>query len=836
MMNFYSRTRRRVFANGMEAYFLPRPGCAVELECYIRTGSVNEGKFLGYGISHFLEHMLFQGCDGYAGQRAAEAVTALGGSINACTGHEYTMVNVRGPARYLEEFVRVVSAMVRTPELPEEKFRLEKQVILRECDRTHDQVSTRLIDELLRTMFALHPLRHPICGYPEMVKDCSCDMLRSYHRERYTPERCFWVLAGAFDPGAAAEILEKHCSEWKRAALFSPPLPEEPEPRSPRSGEFVFPDPLARLAVAVRLPKEESTLTDAAEVLFGVLGLGKSAKLVQTLEQRDRLAIEVSANCFSVCGNGLGAICASAKPAKLGTLEKQLFRELELVRAGKLDKRAVEREKRQKHVDLLHQTEDLRSIALNIGGAVLGGESPAECDRRIDRIAGLSLDDLHRAAEKFLEPGRFTVVRQLAAESKVKSAAAGTKTRRLTRVAPGLLLAGDDDAPIVHLALTLPGGTLFENRPAASTLCAAWLGSGTAELGEEAFWTKLEDCGAELAFNSGANSFGISLSAPRRRFHAALKLAGELLAGPRFDEGVFERERERLIENARCGEQNPVKSAVRRAKSALFGGHPYGRNNSGDAASLAALTPEDVRKFYRSMFRRDRISAAVSGNCSEAEALGWRDALFRELSFVGDAPRLPAPPEFPAASERLDFELPREQTAVVLALPGTCLGGAPDPRTDILIHTENGLASHLFHRVREDNALAYSVGMTMNGGFHRGCFVFYALTSDGGAETALRLLRDEAERLGSTGISEAEFAPAREAAAFEAESLLESGGALAETAALDLYYGMEPEAITGRGELLRGIRLKDFNALLKELFSGALAHSVAAVAHGTAAK
>ena len=832
-MNFYSKTRRRVFDNGMEAYFLPRPGCAVELECYIRTGSVDEGEFLGCGVSHFLEHMIFQGCDGYPGQSAAETVTALGGGINACTGHNYTMVNVRGPARHLDKFAGIVAAMVRTPELPEEKFKLEKQVILRECDRTHDQVAHRLVDELLRTMFPLHPLRHPICGYPEMVKECSCEMLRRYHRERYTPERCFWVLTGAFDPDEAAAALEKHCSEWKRSSLFSPPLPEDPEPRSPRSGEFVFPDPLARLAAALRLPDDDDAPTDAVEVLFGVLGLGKSAKLVRALEQRDRLANTVSAGCFAVCGKNVAMLAASTAPAKLGKLEKQLFRELALARAGKLDKRSVEREKRQKYVDLLRQTEDLRAIAMNIGGAVLGSEAPAECDRRIDRIAALDVEDIRRAAETYLDPDRFSVVRQLTSLRRAKRAVVDGG-RKIIRVKNDLLLARDDDAPLIHLALTLPGGTLFENRPGASTLCAAWLAAGSAAHTEEAFWSRMEDCGAELSFNSGANSFSVSLSAPRRSFNAALKLAGGLLAAPRFGADTFEREREKLIEAVRCGEQNPVKSAMRRASAALFGVHPYGRSISGDEPSLAALTPDDVRNFYRTIFCRDRISAAVSGNCSEKEAVGFRDALLRDVRFAPPAPVLPQPPEFPAAPQRIDFELQREQTAVVLALPGSCLGGAPDPRTDILMHTENGLASHLFHRVREDNALAYSVGMTMNGGFHRGSFIFYALTNDDGAEKALRLLRDEALRLGTAGVAEAEFLPARESAAFEAESLLDSGGALAETAALDLYYGAETAAITRRGERLRDIALKDFNALLAELFADALAHGVTAVAHGIA--
>ena len=323
-MNFYAQTIRRDFGNGMAAYFMPRPTAAAEVECYIRTGSVHEGRFLGYGVSHFLEHMLFQGCAGFPEQEAAEAVRRMGGSINACTGHEFTMVNAEIPAEKLPETIGIIAAMVRSPELPEAKFALEKEVILRECALTRDRVGNRLVHEMLRTVFPNHPLRHPICGYPEMVAECRCEMLREYHRTRYSPERCFWVIAGNFDPERAAEQLEKHCGSWKRGVLDDPVLTLDPPPRSPRSGEVVFPDPLARLALAVRLP-DDGAVFDAAELLFGTLGLGESSRLVRKLELEENLAQNVGASCFTLCGANLGEIGVAAVPAKLKKLEKRLF-------------------------------------------------------------------------------------------------------------------------------------------------------------------------------------------------------------------------------------------------------------------------------------------------------------------------------------------------------------------------------------------------------------------------------------------------------------------------------------------------------------------------------
>ena len=833
-MNFYSQTMRRTFDNDMTAYFLPRPGRAVEAECYIRTGSVHEEEFLGYGVSHFLEHMLFQGCAGYPEQSAADTVRRLGGSINACTGPEFTMVNVNIPAEHLAEVLELVSAMVRTPELPEPKFELEKQVILRECAMTRDRVGDRLVHEMLKTVFPNHPLRHPVCGYPELVAECRCDMLKKYHHRRYTPERCFWVLTGGFDPAAAAERLEKCCGDWKRGDLAEPVLAVEPPPRTSRSGEIVFPDPLARLALALRIP-DDGELFDAAELLFGTLGMGESSRLVRKLELEENLAQNVGASCFSICNTNLGEVGAAAVPAKLEKLEKRLFEELEKVKNGDLDRSAVERERVQKYAELLRQTDDPRSIALNIGGAVLGGEPPEECDRRIARLSALTYENVREAA-KLLDRNNITVVRQYPETKLAASPRTVRRTPELNALAPHLLHAPDRGVPLARLALSLPGGTLFENAPGASAMAAAWFAAGTRRRTEAEFWEKLEGCGAELGILPGLNSISIALSAPRRYFRKAVELLGEALCRPRFGEAEFEREREHLIENCRCRESSPLDAAMERALAALFGPHPYGRNRNGSMDALRKIAPQQVRDFHLGMLDKTRIAAAFGGDCRADEAEKFMAALFGRAEQTGKKLELPAEPRFPDRPERIDFELPREQTAVVLALPGMRLDDFLDRRIDILQYCENGLSSRLFHRVREDNALSYSVGMTLNGGFHRGSFVFYALTEAKGAERTLELIREEVARLADDGVEKVEFDAAREAAAFKADAAVESMKSLLEGAALDLYYGVPPERILTRGDELRTVKLDEFNALLRERFADALEHSVTAIARGTAGK
>ena len=88
IMKFYANTQIHRFSNGMEAYVLPTPGGTVMAECYIKTGSIHEEKDSGCGLSHFLEHMLFQGCQGFPGTMAADTLQKSDPVFQDCPGHD----------------------------------------------------------------------------------------------------------------------------------------------------------------------------------------------------------------------------------------------------------------------------------------------------------------------------------------------------------------------------------------------------------------------------------------------------------------------------------------------------------------------------------------------------------------------------------------------------------------------------------------------------------------------------------------------------------------------------------------------------------------------------
>ena len=132
-MRFFPVPQRLRLDNGMEIYVVERPGQpSAEVQCHVRTGSIHEEEFLGCGLSHFLEHMLFQGCRDFSGNSVADFFNAAGGDINAYTSFDRTVYHATVPGDFAVEAVRALGSMVRYPDFPEERFAAERDVILRD--------------------------------------------------------------------------------------------------------------------------------------------------------------------------------------------------------------------------------------------------------------------------------------------------------------------------------------------------------------------------------------------------------------------------------------------------------------------------------------------------------------------------------------------------------------------------------------------------------------------------------------------------------------------------------------------------------------------------------
>ncbi len=799
--NYFAGVKSEILSNGLQVYILENNNTpTVSVQAWIKTGSIHEDKFLGAGLSHFLEHMLFQGCKGYPGNSMAENVSRLGGSSNAYTSFGRTVYYIDLPSQHTGEAVDMLGAMVSSPEFPEEKFVSEKQVIIHESAMIYDDPMRVLSEKLWSHSFVKHPVRHPIIGYPDKISAVTRDMMIEYYRQRYSPERCFFVVIGDVDATAVVTQLEQVLGQWPCGCLTDPILPNEPRQVYPRKFTYHFNDPLARLAIGYKLPEACHHDIPALDIMVSLLGRTDSSRLVQRFVTEDELAIGISASNYTSPFCGIGGIYALATVDKLDELETGIREELDKIIADGVTDAELEREVIQNSTAYLRNLRRNSGIASLVGGSVIDYETPEYADHYIKEITTVTSDDIKRVAKRYFGWKSSTTIRLLPEQSTPETDKSAKKSAKKPIPATRTCLSGGErliyfpehKLPLVDISICLPGGSFFEHaeQSGISRLLSTILPTGTARWSETEFLRQLDDNGIDLEVSSHINSFIIKLNCRRDKVDKAFALLESMLSEPAFNEKAFMREQQNMVEMINSRKLNPQAAAMDKMIAELYGDHPYGCPGTGISSTVEQLSIETVRKFYlEQCLKREKAVFGVCGDIEADEALKLVSQLTAAIPWAQPNDYSVTPPIFPTAEASYEVFAPREQAVVIHAFPGCDNLGEENLAISLLFTAENHQASALFKTIREEAGLAYYTGMTGSFGLHRGFLAFYAGTAPKNTAQVIELLNAEQQRLLTTGLTEEEFAAARENQFFSMAKAAQNPGGMLGKSCLEEYYG-----------------------------------------------
>ena len=127
-----------ILKNGVKVVFCRRKTESLAIEVGIKVGSDNENAG-NNGISHFLEHMLFEGTKKRTTLQIANEIESLGGELNAATTNERTFVYVKLPKKHFEAALDVLSDIILNPVFDEKAIEKERKVILSEINLVNDE-------------------------------------------------------------------------------------------------------------------------------------------------------------------------------------------------------------------------------------------------------------------------------------------------------------------------------------------------------------------------------------------------------------------------------------------------------------------------------------------------------------------------------------------------------------------------------------------------------------------------------------------------------------------------------------------------------------------------
>lgn len=164
------------------------------------------------GISHFIEHMLFKGTTGRTAYDIAREIDAIGGSLNAFTGREYTCLYARVLRKDLHVALDIISDMYRDSLFSAEDIEKERYVITQEIKMIEDNPEEYIYDMFNASYYRDHALGMPILGTEQTVEGLTGDQLTAYFRDLYGPQNAIITVSGRVNHETCVEEIRRRFS------------------------------------------------------------------------------------------------------------------------------------------------------------------------------------------------------------------------------------------------------------------------------------------------------------------------------------------------------------------------------------------------------------------------------------------------------------------------------------------------------------------------------------------------------------------------------------------------------------------------------------------------
>ncbi|MGB1674384.1 MAG: M16 family metallopeptidase, partial [Limisphaerales bacterium] len=188
------------FANGLTVILLEDHSApVVSAQAWCQAGSIHEGDWMGAGLSHVLEHMLFKGTHKRGKGKIDQEVQEAGGYMNAYTSFDRTVYYINAPSSGTEVAVDILCDIMQNASLPEEELTSELDVIRREMDMNQDDPGRRSARGLFETAYQYSPYRYTVIGYPDVFNRITREDVFDYYRRMYVPSNQFFVVVGDID-------------------------------------------------------------------------------------------------------------------------------------------------------------------------------------------------------------------------------------------------------------------------------------------------------------------------------------------------------------------------------------------------------------------------------------------------------------------------------------------------------------------------------------------------------------------------------------------------------------------------------------------------------------
>lgn len=374
------------------------------------------------GISHMLEHMMFKGTEKLSPGEFSRIISENGGSENAFTGADYTAYFETLDQSRLPISFELEADRMRDLRLLEKEFIKERNVVMEERRlRTEDNPQSLTYEKAMSVAYQTSPYRQPVIGWMADIAGYRLEDLSKWYEKWYAPNNATLVVVGDVDPENVLALAKKTFGKQPRGAEIA----ATSRPEVAQNGEKrVVVREIAKVPYIIlgyKVPSLKTSIDHpedipeqeiyALEVLSGLLDGGDSARLTKHLIRGKQIAASASAGYNMLARlNTLFMLSGAPTPGHdIKKLEDALRAEIELIKDKPIAPTELERIKTQVITSDVYEKDSMFYQAMQLGQLETVGLDWKEKDRYVEKVKGVTAEQVQAVAKKYLTPARLTV-------------------------------------------------------------------------------------------------------------------------------------------------------------------------------------------------------------------------------------------------------------------------------------------------------------------------------------------------------------------------------------------------------------------------------------------
>ncbi len=385
-----------------------------------------------------------------------------------------------------------------------------------------------------------------------------------------------------------------------------------------------------------------------------------------------------------------------------------------------------------------------------------------------------------------------------------------------------LLLMEQREIPLISFSFIVRTGSTADpaGREGAASLVAELLRKGAKTRSADQLSAELDFIGGQFGASATLDYTGGRAEFLKKDLSKGLELLADALLSPTFPQDEVTKLLKQRLDGVRAAKDQAQGVIGSYFNSYLFGDHPYGRPTGGDEKSLAAISREDVVKFYDAYYTPSNTILAAAGDFNAAEM--ERALTERFGGWAGkNAPPVTLPEPSPAQGKRLLLIDKPDSTQTFYQIGN--IGVARNNPDRVYIRVVNTLfggrfTSMLNDALRVSSGLTYGARSAFTENRARGPFVISTYTRNTTTEKAMDMTLDILKRLHEQGISEADLKSAKAYIKGQFPPQLETSDQLAAQIAQLEFYGLDEREINTLYSSIDAMTLGDARRVIKQYF------------------